>query len=420
VHAFLMREIRHGQPEFRQRLAMEAWTNYLIVAERQVVPEELEGELWRRVFSEDGGQSNATREAATAALGAIRTPAAFAAMVEVLHRSESREVLRIALAAAEHQVAWLKKDQPDVFAAIDVQLLEAWVEGALRAGSSIGLDANGAFGHLAWWERNPLRPGVAHRLALSPGLRERVDLARKDLERRWHAARCDPAIVNDDLAVYAGLRANEFDAEIWIPRSDDDIEHALVRRSRDEALGHQEASRIEFLRLAPVPGSHPLAYPSPTPGLCGTVYEAGLRGGRTENWETPPRGGYVKFDRPGHSRLRVRSTVPTNTLGLVIQLEHMAGHRTVLRDQGRVAYRIRLEGCEAGRSGSTPLPWQYSSLTWGPYVRRSPERRDDSLSRLYVPPNVFERYADLDVFVEFVHGTTTWRVIRLDLVWQFP
>ncbi|MBL9078402.1 MAG: serine/threonine protein kinase [Planctomycetes bacterium] len=407
IQRFFVREAREGVPEFRARIAFESLTDYLIVQQYpQSIPEGLPELLHERLFGTKRLEP-ATIEAAITALGALRTRHAFEELVEALDRDLHEAAAELARSCIAFQWRWLHRDDPAEFSRITRATYEAWARGAARQAtrfpskSATFLDSVDK--PLAWWVDNPEDGLDARELDLPPGLAQPVADALEWLHDSWRQHRAaivatTPADPGSDVARYrqfSGREVTECESGVWRRRPDEDTDAPLAAR-RDDAAGW---NGIWFEKADPV-----------TPILSGTVTKAFFRAGLLEPWENPTRPGFLRLDRPGHSLLRLHTLVPENARTLEIRIEHMVGSRSMVRNNGTVAFRVRLAG----------MPWEVSSIAWNgnPHGRQFSDDRTGETTEAHVRAHVLGQAKELEIVLEYLYGNTTYRVVKVELVWD--
>lgn len=401
IQAFLLRETIQGSPQFRQRLAMDSWANFLIAQEgRQVLPPGLAEALWSLIGpTAPAGLEASTRHAAVVAYGSIRTFEAFSRLIDLM-ADQDIEVGKSAATCSWYLYSWLHKELPEEYAKISSGTMRRWALAADAIGQRIGTGLFWSIAcHLAWWERPLLPTSVARApLDLPTPLRAQVDAQIGHLAEEWARAgqRLDRA--TEPFRVVAGDRAELFDGAIWKFDPDRDRLRLLAGPApRNAELGRGKL-RFEYD-----------ANGAPRTVIDGTVHEVAARGGIVTPWEERARSPYLLFARPGHSLLRIRSAVPARAGRLTIRVVHMKGVRPILRNGGEVMLRYSLSG----------LPWVQS--TSGPGSPRRGDRPmgdDDTTTVFDVKGHVFDAAQDVEFVVEYQHGNTSHRILEVGFEWE--
>ncbi len=406
VRRFLIRELREGDPEFRQHLAMDTWTNYLIVQEgRQILVPELEVLLRDRLFGSTPLPNSTTRHSAVAAFGAIRSEAVFRDLIPLL-ADDDPEVARLAYCCSYHVYRWLLFLDAAACDALDARLLTAWGEATMAYGKRNGeprlLDA--VANHLAWWERNPERgEPEARRLPLSEDVRSVVDEVGRDLAAT-HASLRDPApsesLVTDsargNYLVASGRGFDRYEAAIWQEHSAPEANGSLGDRTREQVPTDVCFGRLEFL-----------SEPDGTirPWLSGTIVSVDRSQAELRDWEGRDNNvEYLCLVRPGRSQLRIVTLVPPGAVELEIRLCHMLAGRPVLPRSGRVRYRLYIDG----------LDWGLESMAPG-----CSTPNDKGIETFTVSTHRLVGRHGLKICLEYAQGNTTYRVEAVDLAWRF-
>jgi tRNA A-37 threonylcarbamoyl transferase component Bud32 len=400
IRAFLLREAISGEPQFRQRLALDSWANVLIAEQgRQTLPEGVEAALWG-LFGPEARKDLLpdTRQAAAVACGSICTFDSFCRLID-LCADPDVEVCKSATTCTWYVYSWLHKDLPAEYAQITNATMERWGAAAEAAGARCGVElASSIARHLAWWERPLTRESSRPPLALSTPLRTLVDDQARQLAAEWAAAGQRLESASDHFQVTAGIRAEQFDAAIWTV----DADQQLFRRLAGPVAGNAEA-RTGTVRFEYGDGRSHRAL------VDGTIREIVARGAEITAWENRAQAPYLLFDRPGHSLLRIRSAVPATADRLTIRILHMNGVRPVLRNGGEVVLRHSLAG----------LRWEHTSLAPGSPNRDGRPRRNDHIStELDVPPHVFDAVRDVTFEIEYLYGNTSHRILEVTFEWE--
>lgn len=399
VQTFLMGELRAHNPEARVRIALESWADYLLVTKS---PQPVSADLlatFVAIADGEGIWQPETREAATSALATVRKFEAFRSLLAMLDHAPTREFARLAVNGTVHVYRWLHRDDGPAFAMLDDRsVMERWATAAEDVDRRFGAEWSSALAaHLSWWER-PLEPPFPYRnaLALPASVRSRVDATYRQLAVQWandreailHAE--DPNDWSHPNHAYlnaSGRGALDYESQIWFPRADDDVEKPL-----DAARGSASPgwSGIRFQKG-----------PRPEERLCGTVRAASFWSGAILNPDSlidEKQPAYLKLDRPGHSRLRLVSSVPRSAQRLEIRLQHMIGGRPPLRHSGTVGYVIHVAGSD----------WRMQS---------SIDARAELISSALVDHHVLADRDEIEVVVDYVHGNTTYRILSVELAW---
>lgn len=411
VRDFLLREVDDGVPEPRRRRAMTTWANTLISQESgpgedPAMLATLIGRLRAQLDPlRSVGIHPATRRAAAAALGAIRSVNAFAAIVERI-LDDDPEVARLAATTSYHQVRWLNLAAPGMVRTLDRDLVTAWIESETltcwRFGDAGASDAIASL--VAWWEQDPEFAGcTSDRAPLLLGLqaREEVGRAHRTLADRWrqfadtmrNRREFSPDDPSWNYAVCAGRAVDRYDASIWRDDDGSTCNGILAVRTPNDLLRDDDPSRIDF----PMEGDD-----RANPRLRGTLISAEVIQARVQAWPSRADGlGALILERPARSRLRVTTAVPTDANGFRIRIQHMIGVRPVLPDGGAVRFRLSIDGSA------------YEYLAPAPTGRRA-----DDVDVSSVPLRVFKGRKTLIVDLDYVAGNTTYRIVALDLLWE--
>jgi hypothetical protein len=154
------------------------------------------------------------------------------------------------------------------------------------------------------------------------------------------------------------------------------------------------------------------------PSLSGTISSVRWRAAETRAWDRNAAGdvhyyGYLRLGRPGLSELRVRSIVPDRAVGLRILVRHQRASRAVLRHEGYVAFRLRLEG----------QPYEFTSTAPNASLRTdgAHDQEDaDAHTAIEVPVHLLVGRPEIEAVLEYVHGNTTYRVRQIRFEWVMP
>ncbi|HEX5051942.1 MAG TPA: serine/threonine-protein kinase [Planctomycetota bacterium] len=384
VQAFLLRETTlEGSPR-RRLAALDSWTSYLMAsASHQRYPPVLPGLLQGLATRPDVGAE--IREAATAALGEVRSSESFGMLVDILGRDNSDEALRLAGTCTTMLFGWLFRDAPSEFAKLDAALMETWGRNADLCLEKPHWDAQNTVPRtLLYWERQ-VEP--SRELVVPPAIR--ALMARNA----------------DQVPTTPGVRPDivDYDTALW-----KDAGPAVTLATRGPGQPSIGESQVVFDRSIAANRRPPLARVS------GSIVQVTCVGATVDDGDGPTQPAFLCLRHPGQSRLTVVSEVPPSARCLSILVTQMQSGRGALRGQGAVYYRLRLAGIDAG-GVRRPLPWEFSSLVRFPALdsENGPNAVD-----LSVPMQLLFDYPRLELIYEYVRGDTTHRLFGVAFKWR--
>lgn len=401
IAAHLMREAGAETTEHRRRVALDTLTNVLIVREQLPNPKAIPPSAYEVIRASAFGPAAATQtptiEAAASALAALRSCAAFQDLVNLFKRANTPELAEHLRLCTSYAFDWITEVDRDTLLRLDATVLDAWANAMDARRDAVPTDAIKRLAHqLLRWQEICLRTGRPINLLLPASVRNEMDAAKSCDDQSW---RCN-------------LEPSRFDATIW---GEPTTRRLLASRilddhadPRGQPIGVDQERGPSRLQLLRGDDGQP-----PRARVTGTLLEASIESGQIQNGDDPLQRAFLRLDRPGHSRVRVVSTVPELVHRLDIRIEAMLGSRSPLRNGGTVHYRVRINGLISG-SPPTPLPFTYESVATNPAIISECGMADACT----VPVGVFLGYDEIEVVYEYVRGNTTHRVLDLELVWN--
>jgi tRNA A-37 threonylcarbamoyl transferase component Bud32 len=394
LHSYLLREADTVTPGHRRRVALDIWANLLIVQEHLPaggdLPPSLHEVVRRSAFASQPTTGTETRSAAIAALGCLRTCAAFADLVSLLNTAQSFAEAERVRASAENAFRWACRLDPEGVTNLAPEVLTSWGRAVARWHEH-GIEIRHvAEDLLAWQAERRARGGV-----------DQLELAQCVQDAMTNHVRAGYAPAGLSAAA---ARAVHCDWTIW-SRPGDAYDLAPPRFVPDTEFPYP-ASRMVLL-----PGNGILP---PQVRLVGTLLSARCESGQIKSGDTWTQPPYLSLDRPGHSRVRLRSVVPASARRLEVRLDHLPSSRSMLRLQGRVHFRVRVFGLAPGQPPAL-LPWEYVSVAQNPAM--GGEVGTTAVDAT-VPIGIFGNHEQIEVLWEYMRGDTTHRIRDIELRWH--
>jgi tRNA A-37 threonylcarbamoyl transferase component Bud32 len=395
VYAHLLRAAGPASPIPHRIAAFDAWTNLLLAQEQlpapTAVPTAALHDLARATLADPAAA--AVPELAAAAcstLACLRTCAAFRSLVELLASARTLATAEQLRALANYQFAWCATADRSALLDLDPEVLETWAA-SLEPWANAGIEFLQTAGQLLWWQES--RSATARPVAL------RVPAT---MQAAMHALCQQP----DPTWRRTHVEPQRYDACIWMrPYGQEQI---AARLFPDEVA--------TTWRAAPMTGSFRVlrgdGATRPQAHLEGTLLAAGVESCRLRNGDGDNDPPYVRFDRPGYSRLVLRSRVPGRVYCLTVRCSVYPGTRTPLRLRGTGHYRLRVHAVVAGRPVSPPLLTVESTASIDPAGGPHP---GDMVS---LPTPHLTDVPEVEIVFEYVRGNTTLRVRGVTLEWQ--
>lgn len=434
VQRFIFREVRttpNPREEFRRRLALDTWSNYLMLQEKHPrLPHDLREPLrmaLRELAVGEGRRSlpPATWQAAVAAYGAIREISVFRDLLLLFEEKQNLEIAHLARNCTISLWTWFHVHDTETYNRIDAKLIEEWARRTIAAARfhdeqplmsikswfSPQLEGRNRWDdvaqQIAWREANPeekrRRPPIPaislNGLDLGE-LREPVDAAKEMIASVWPAheskveqAACYP-LDGTPISIYRRISGREhshaYDRGIWEPAAPT---RGQIRNVIDDA----KSLSGELVVFTPDSGRS-------VPALLGSARSAEWSGATIMDWErssetlAPPR--FLCMTQPGRSELRICSQVPPEATGLVVEVDHLAANRAVLRGGGTVVFRLRIQG------------------TSFEFVSEAPKGSTPSVVRIPINWQVFAGAEQITLVLDYVRGDTSYRVKGIRLDWN--
>ena len=457
VRQVLLREARDGTPEFRRRIALDTWANYLIVQPgEQTYPPELQSMLRALVRGgpNGGAVELATFHAAVAAYGAIRDVEVLKDLIVLLgDRACDLDTERLAFEGSLQAYTWIHRLQPEVWDSIDGRLMEDWAKALWSLSSWVEQPEIGCqhrwfslttlgradvlksvAPQFAFWECSPEdEGGTVRTLSLpDPQFRAAVTAARQEQAALWAQREVRPAVVDRAEKAAAGRKPSpaatiDFDDDV------DDEAGASPRflyrlASGRTAILHDRGIWLPgteppqlFSSLADANASsgavdfEPINGDGGRPTLRGTVAKVSWVEARTMLWEHipgmgRPGPGYLRMGHPGRSELHITTVVPEGAVGLTVMIRHSRAQRASLRRSGYAAFRLRIAGMLHEFTSTAPMQ---GTPTRGAVA----DELSDSHTILEVPVHLLVGRSEIELVHQYIHGNTTYRVMRVELDW---
>ena len=425
---YLRYELREENPAARRCRAAETIAFYLLVKPREyggaadetTEDRELEQTLLATARASRGREAEQElHRLVLSALSGFPGEESFAALVESM-RTGDGETYQVAGQSALR--IWYQAREEGKLFELPQPLLQAWVRvvGERAADPDLGLIYSASFVHetvlyVVAWTRLKLRE--------ADGL-EAWDIASEEIAA--HLAKLETAFRDyvagrevPRVAAFAGTwgtldrpeatrRAAWCDENLGIEKSPYRYENIWATAGRgfsgeqSRVPGEPEyGAMVDFMgrHRTLVPANLSVAGPDPTPKLEGQA-------GRVVWSEAEPivsgadgTDGYFKLDRPGQSRILLGALTPDRAMSARITIEHCYAKRAFLPWGGSAQIRVRV-----GADGPIHLldvPLGHSQV------------------QLYVDDQVLAGKEELEVVVELVSATSTYRLYGLEVAFAW-
>lgn len=396
VYAHLLLAAGPASPIPHRVAAFDAWTNLLIVQEQlpalTAVPTAALHDLALATLADPAAA--AAPELAAAArsmLACLRTCPAFRSLVELLASTRTLATAEELRTLANYQFAWCSTVDRRALLDLDPAVIETWAA-SLERWADAGIHLTETAGQLLWWQEGRSAAGRPVALRVPAAMQAAMHALCQQPDLTWRRPHIEP---------------QRYDAGIWTaPYGQEQIAALLFP---DEVA--------TTWRIVPMTGSfRVLRGDGATPPyalLEGTLLAARVESCRLRNGDGDQDPPYVRLDRPGYSRLVLRSRVPGRVLGLTVRCSIYPGARTPLRQRAGGLYRLSIHAVVAGRPVGPPLLAVESTASISLHKESAPGGSIVSLPmpRLTDAPEV-------EIVFEYLRGNTTLRVRDVTLEWQ--